>query len=209
MNRSLPIVGALLVACAAAHLAFAQTAEDVVQASANEGFRWLYRYSLQDPHNGQLYGPSAALLSTLRDMPESIDLAGEEEAGAPPDVAQPKPKEPAEAVAQREPVEEPVSQKGWVPLLDNPVVTDEELAHVYFMAGSYADAARLYRRLSEKVPGDAQLMLMLAVCERNGGSNEEAKRLLTQIGDTDAEALLWADWMTIMMQISRDSEAPQ
>lgn len=209
MNRFLPIMGALFAAFATAHFACAQTAEDVVQANANEGFRWLYGYSLQDPHSGQLYGPSAALLNTLRDMPESIDLGGKAAPEGRPDAVPPEPKEPAEAVAQQPPVEESVSQKGWVPVLDSQVVTDEELAHVYFMAGSYADAARLYRRLCEEAPGDVHLLLMLAVCERNAGSNEEARRLLAQIGNADAEALRWADWMTTMMQTSRDSEAPQ
>lgn len=158
-----------------------------------------YYGPLTDAHRGRLYEATADLLNSGRELPDAIDLGVPRRPAA---AAQAQPGAPAEQPpAQPEPAAESQRPR-WVEVLNHPVVGEEDLAHAYFLAGSYAESAAAYRRLRERNPDDAHLLLMLLLSERNAGNAAEARSLLAELQKKGPEAAKWAEWLTAMMDLS-------
>jgi hypothetical protein len=159
--------------------------------------------AMVDAEQGRLYGALGGLMDAARDLPESIDLGLSPRPAkaleVPPAEAAPVPEPPAP-----EPVETlPVEHKECLSLLDRPVVDDVDLAHAHFLAGSFEDAARLYRLLREQNPDDNHVLLMLTLCERNCGNAEQTQALLAEFGGSSADAGEWANWMIEMTNLGK------
>jgi Flp pilus assembly protein TadD len=83
------------------------------------------------------------------------------------------------------------------------VVGEEKLAHAYYLAGSFQEAAALYRLLREKNPDDEHLLQMLVVSERNAGNVEEARALLDEFQRKGTESSEWGRWMVEMIDLGK------
>ncbi|MHC4591936.1 MAG: hypothetical protein ACYS8L_04475 [Planctomycetota bacterium] len=159
--------------------------------------------AMVDADQGRLYGVLGELLDTARGLPESIDLGlslrPATAVEVPPAEAAPAPEPPTPQPTEAQPVE----HNEWLSVLDWPVVDDVDLAHAYFLAGSFEDAAGLYRLLRDQNPDDKHVLLMLTLCERNCGNAEQTQALLAELGGTSADASEWADWMTEMTKLAK------
>jgi tetratricopeptide (TPR) repeat protein len=153
-----------------------------------------YYAPLADPSLGRLYEPSADLLAAGRDLPKAVDL-GVVLQGGEATAAQPE-AQPAQPPAA------PVELPKWLAVLDHAVVGDEELAHAHFVAGSFPEAAALYRKLRQQSPDDAHLLVMLLLSERNAGNADEARKLLAEVQQRGGEAAKWAEWLGEMMKLN-------
>jgi len=156
---------------------------------------------LRDPGAGQLYPLASGLLGAARHMPQSIELTrppipAEQE--GPDSQAQPP------AGAQPQPAETPNAPK-WRQVLDAPVVEDEKLAYAYYLAGSYAEAAGLYRRLHEQEPDNVHFHQMLFLSARNAGDAQAAAALLEEL-KSKPESQDWAEWIDAMLTLSPDAK---
>lgn len=183
------LVATLCLAAAAAAAAGAPEGEQVRRPARNVLPR--YHEPLEDSDAGRLYEPVARLLETARRLPERIEL--------------PEPElPPARQVEEEEPPDDlPLDElpdRQWAAVVDRPVVELEELAFVHFMAGRYADAARLYEHLHESDSGDRHVAVMLLLSLRNAGREEETRELLGQLR-ADATAAEWAAWMEQMREM--------
>lgn len=168
--------------------------------SAFEALLEAYYAPLADPRRGRLYEATAELLSAGRALPESMDL-GFRLRPTPAGQGQ-------EATSAEQPAAAPQGSAAgqgprWVEVLDHPVVGEEELAHAYFLARSYAEAADIYRLLHERNPEDTHLLLMLLLSERNAGNADEARRLLSELQKKGTEPAKWAEWMAEMMDLTQ------
>ncbi|KPK66164.1 MAG: hypothetical protein AMK73_00725 [Planctomycetes bacterium SM23_32] len=207
MNRARArVAAAVLLACVLAGAAPARAEREPTQL---ETLIEAYRRPLEDPHRGRLYEAVGELLRAARELPEAIDLGDVREAVPLP--------EPAPAADTEEPAAEEVvtpapepSQPGpkpWRAVLDRPVVGDEEMAHALFLAGSFGEAAQIYRRLREEDPEDPHLLRMLLLSERNAGDMVATAALLAELKAKDPGAAEWADWLATMIALAE--EAPE
>ncbi|MHC4787675.1 MAG: hypothetical protein ACYS8K_00495 [Planctomycetota bacterium] len=159
---------------------------------------------LSDRGRGRLYGAVAQLLRGASELPETIDLGIRRAPKEPAEREDPPPEQvpQPDAGEQREAEAAPAEPAGWVAVLDAPVVAEEKLAHAYFLARSYPQAAALYRRLREERPDEPHLLLMLLLSERNAGSGDQVEALLEELRAKGAENGEWAAWMKDMMELA-------
>jgi len=166
---------------------------------ARERPRLLGNSPLSDAHAGSLYDSVVGLLDASRKMPARIDIRKMRRATekAPAATAEGQPLQAADAqptvASEAKPIE-----------LGTPVVSDEELGYALFMAGRYAEAATVYRRLVEKRPDDDYLAVMLMMSERNNGNTQDMPQLLGRLRDSE-ETKEWAEWMEQMIALGKDS----
>jgi len=177
----------LLALLAAVALAASETGREQQTEPSHERLLREFYAPPADQEHGRLYEPAVKLLNAARALPKAIDLG---------EVA---PAEEVVEIAAEEPAQEPVEivqlpDERWVSVLDQPVVDDERLAYVYFLAERYEEAATLYSRLCEQKPGDSHLMVMWLLSQRNAGRAPDARGLLEQLS-AHPEASSWAEWV--------------
>lgn len=156
--------------------------------------------ALDDPHQGRLYEAAAGLLQAARGLPAQVDLGivPSRSAVQPPVPEADEPKATPPAVPPVATARQPRLLQG------TPVVGKEELAYTLFQAGSYADAATLYRDLRAQQPDDAHLLVMLLLCERNAGNAAEAAVLLEECRKAGPEAAEWANWLAALTKLNAE-----
>jgi len=157
---------------------------------------------LADPQQGRLYEAATRLLEAGRALPDAIDLGIKPAAaaGRPPGeqaVAEP----PAAPSAEPEPAPR---HEPWLALLEGPVVDEQELAYACFLAGSYVEAAGLYRDLRQRSPDDAHLLLMLLLSERNAGDALAVRGLMAELRKSGPEGAEWANWLTALTKLNAE-----
>ncbi|MFO7958565.1 MAG: hypothetical protein R6X33_15860 [Candidatus Brocadiia bacterium] len=184
----------LLVGAAVA----APTAEEEAATAADRPYAGpplsVYHEPLEDPDAGRLYEPTARLLEAARSMPDRIALPEPRPEPLPPVKEQTTSAEPVE-------IPEPPEEE-WMPVVDRPVVEEAELAHIYYMAERYAEAALLYGRLHQKNPSDQHTAIMLLLSHRNAGHKEEARKLLQDLR-AEASSAEWTEWMEQMEELAQ------
>jgi hypothetical protein len=156
---------------------------------------------LEDPHLGLLCEAATQLLEATRSLPEQIEIRLPVATPAPPaaEPEVPMPAAPAPVQAQTE-----SEETQWPAVLERPILDKEELAHAFFLAGSYEKAAALYRDLREEHADDAHFLFMLLLCERNAGHDTEAASLLADWRETGPEAAEWADWLAALTALNAE-----
>ncbi len=186
----------LLVALlAAVALAALETGREQQTESSHERLLRGFYAPPADQEHGRLYEPAVKLLSAARALPKAIDLG---EVGPVEEVVE---------TAAEEPAQEPVQivqlpDERWVSVVDQPVVDDDTLAYVYFLAERYEEAATLYSRLCKQTPGDSHLMVMWLLSQRNAGRAPDARKLLKQLS-AHPEASSWAEWVFEMADMGQ------
>lgn len=170
----------------------------------DEKFLKTYYYPAEDPNLGKLYPEAAGLMKALRNnMPRAIEVEmPKAEVKGTGEVEEPD----AKGATRIPPPERPslAAPEGWVSVLDRPVVAKEKLAHTYFLAGAYKEAAGVYRSLMDDMPGDPHLTVMLALCERNSGNCEGASKLLEEAAQKDRRLTQWVRWTKEMTKLDSD-----
>ncbi|MFW6118962.1 MAG: tetratricopeptide repeat protein [Planctomycetota bacterium] len=154
----------------------------------------VYHEPLEGHDAGRLYEPTARLLEAARTMPDRIALPEPRPVPLPPPKEQPEPAEPVE-------IPEPPEEE-WKPVVDRPVVEEAELAHIYYMAERYAEAALLYGRLYQKNPNDRHTAIMLLLSHRNAGHKEKTRELLEDFR-AEKSAAEWTNWMEQMEELAK------
>ena len=149
---------------------------------------------MQDPGAGKLYPAAAGLLAAARDLPAAIELTRPAGPPSPPEKAAPPPVEPP-----------PPAAEPWQKVVNTPVVDEETLAHVRFLAGDYAAAGAVYARLHEQAPDDVYVMQMLFLCLRDSGAGKDAAPLLEEL-KAKPESKEWADWISAMTALDQDAK---
>ncbi len=170
-------------------IAAAVRAAEEEDATPPQRLEQSYHAPLEDPDLGRLYEPAAELLKEARQMPETL-----REFEPPP---------PAEEEAAPEPAaleEPPPLPERWISAVDGLVGDEEDLAAVYYKAGSYERAARTYRRLLERDPDSEHLVVMLLLSEANTGNSKEATKLLREL-DPQSPRRSWAEWLLAIKEL--------
>ncbi len=183
-----------LAAAALALLALAAAAQPQPNgASLAERLLAAERQPLQDPGAGKLYPVAAALLASARELPEEIELVHPAIPAEPePDTA------PAQPAVPPQPAARP-----WPQVVDQPVVDDETLAYARLLAGDYAGATALYKRLHEQAPDDLYLTQMLFLSTRDAGDAQAAAPLLEEL-KAKPDTREWAEWVSSMQALGDD-----
>jgi hypothetical protein len=158
---------------------------------------------LSDAQSGRLYDAASVLLSAARSLPTKIDL-GVRPAAEPPPPEPPDAEDVSEAPERIAPAE-PGKQR-WLTACERPVVSEEDLAHAHFRAGSFEQAAALYRQLRQERTEDPHLLLMLLLCERNAGNAEGAEELLAEVEEAGEGAAEWAEWLRAMSALNEQED---
>lgn len=197
---ALPIAALLLAACAAVSTVLADAGQE--RSAARDRLLEAYHSPPVDPSQGRLYDAVAALLNSARELPKTLQLRSTPPAEAPPVEAEAA--EPAADARPEAAPAEPPARAQWLTVLEEPVVSEEVLAHTHFLAGAFGEAAALYGHLREQNPEDEHVLLMLMLSERNAGNLEEAQALLAELRQKGAEAGEWADWMIEMINLGLD-----
>jgi hypothetical protein len=176
----------------------APTAEEEAATAADRPYAGpllsVYHEPLEDPDAGRLYEPTARLLDAVRSMPDRIALPKPRPEPLPPVKEQRTPAEPVE-------IPEPPEEE-WKPVVNTPVVGEAELAHIYYMAERYAEAALLYGRLYQKNPNDRHTAIMLLLSHRNAGHKEKTRELLEDLR-AEKSAAEWTRWMEQMEELAK------
>ncbi len=155
---------------------------------------------LTDAQRGRLYEAASALLSAARSLPPKIDL-GVRPAVTPPPAGPPEEK-PSRGPEHPAPAGPPGQR--WLTACEQPIVGEEDLAHAHFRAGSFRQAAALYRELRQERPDDRHLLLMLLLCERNAGNAEATRELLAEVAKAGEGEAEWAEWLKAMSALNEE-----
>ena len=188
----------VLLAVGIGHLLAEQPTEERLRPATDRLIDTYYA-ALKDPQAGRLDPLVAKLLMIASALPKEIQLPVEPANGKDPGESPPQQNDATPDVAVP-PHEE------WRQVVPGPVVDDGKYAWVLYRAGSYAEAAAIYRRLLKADEKDEHALVMLALSERNAGNAAEARRLIDTLspGSPTGE---WAEWMLAMADLAASARA--